>query len=73
MWNRALFVYCLLLIYTLHQIHDLLIAGTNLLNRNIVVDDIHNTCKIFAHICFHIVRSGKKLRNTVVQVGCDNW
>ena len=37
-----------------------------------MVDDIHNTCKIFAHICFHIVRSGKKLRNTVVQVGCDN-
>ena len=54
------------------QIHDLFVAGAYLFNRNIMIDDIDDTCKIFAHICFHIVRSGKKLRNTVVQVCGDN-
>ena len=62
----------LFLIYTLHQIHDFLVAGTNFLNGDIVVDDINNTCKILAHVCFYVVRSGQKLRDTVVQVGGDN-
>ena len=37
-----------------------------------MIDDVHNTCKIFAHISLYIVRSGEKLRNTVVQVCGDN-
>ena len=41
----------------LHQAHDLLIAGTNFLNGNIMIDNIDNTCKIFAHISFYIIWS----------------
>ena len=37
-----------------------------------MVDDIDDTCKIFAHICFDIVWTVKKLRNTIVKVGCDD-
>ena len=37
-----------------------------------MVDNINNTCKILAHICLYIVRSGQKLRDTVIQVSSDN-
>ena len=38
-----------------NEIHDLFVAGTNLLDRYIMVDDIDDTCKIFAHVCFNII------------------
>ena len=37
-----------------------------------MIDDINDTCKVFAHICFYVVRFSKKLRNAVVQVSSDN-
>ena len=37
-----------------------------------MIDDIDDTCKIFAHVCFDIVWAVKKLRNTIVKVGCDD-
>ena len=62
----------LLFVDFFHEIHDLFVAGTNLLDRYIMVDDIDDTCKIFAHICFDIVWTVEKFRNTVVKVGCDD-
>ena len=38
-----------------------------------MVDDVNDTCKIFAHICFDVVRLGQKLRQTVVEVGSNDF
>ena len=41
----------LVFVYFFHQFHDLFVVGTNLFNRNIMIDNVNDTCKIFAHIC----------------------
>ena len=37
-----------------------------------MVDDVHDTCKVFAHVCFDVIWSCEQFRITVVQVGGDN-
>ena len=37
-----------------------------------MVDDVHDTCKVFAHVCFDVIWSREQFRITVVQVGGDN-
>ena len=55
-----------------HEIHDLFVAGTNFLNRNIMVDNVDDACHVFAHVCFDVVWLGQQLRQAVVQVSCNN-
>ena len=38
-----------------------------------MIDDVNNTCKVFAHICFNVVRFCQKLRQTVVEVGSNDF
>ena len=38
-----------------HQFHNLFVVGTNFFYLNIMVDDIDDTSKIFAHVCFNII------------------
>ena len=37
-----------------------------------MVDDIDDTCKIFAHVCFNIIFFCEELRKTIVQVCGDD-
>lgn len=55
----------------LEQAHDLIVTGANLFHRNIMVNDVNDACKIFAHICLNIIRLSKQLRNSVIEV-CGN-
>ena len=48
-------VFLLGFIYFFDKIHDLFVAGPNFLYRNIMIDDVNDTCKVFAHVCLDIV------------------
>ncbi len=60
MGNVETWQHLLLFVDFFHEIHDLFVAGTNLLDRYIMVDDIDDTCKIFAHICFDHSMDGQE-------------
>ena len=54
-----------------HQFDDLVIAGSDFLHGHIMIDNVDDTCQIFAHIRLNIVRFCQKFRVTVVQVRGD--
>ena len=40
-----------------HQFDDLFVVRANFFYRDIVIDNIDDTCEIFAHICLNIIFS----------------
>ena len=57
---------------TVQQLIDLLCCRANLFYGQVMVQNVHNACQIFAHISFQIVRTVQKIRIPVIQVGGDD-